>query len=119
MITCVLRYQIEPQKISAFEDYAIRWISLVERFGGTHHGYFLPHEGASDVAIALFSFPSLAAYETYRANSLDDDECLEAYAVAAMNGCIRRYDRTFMRPLGTSIDNLIGNVGEEAVSPAP
>lgn len=72
MITCVITYQIEPHEVSAFEDYAERWISLVERFGGTHHGYLLPHEGAGDVAIALFSFPSLARYETYRAKSLKD-----------------------------------------------
>ncbi|WP_280429962.1 NIPSNAP family protein [Nocardia brasiliensis] len=42
-------------------------MELVERHGGTHHGYFLPAEGASDKALALFSFSSLAAYEEYRA----------------------------------------------------
>ena len=41
-------------------------LTLVPRFGGIHHGYFLPSEGASDVALAMFSFPSLAAYEQYR-----------------------------------------------------
>jgi hypothetical protein len=30
--------------------------------GGTHHGYFLPDEGANNIAYALFSFPSLADY---------------------------------------------------------
>ena len=30
------------------------------------HGYFLPSEGESDVALAMFSLPSLAAYEQYR-----------------------------------------------------
>jgi hypothetical protein len=29
--------------------------------GGSHHGYFLPAEGASDQALACFSFPSLLA----------------------------------------------------------
>ena len=41
-------------------------MELVGRHGGTHHGYFLPGQGASDRALALFSFPSLAAYEQYR-----------------------------------------------------
>ena len=33
---------------------------------GTHHGYFLPVEGANNIAIALFSFPSVSSYEGYR-----------------------------------------------------
>src|SRR5215217_7477253 len=65
-ITCHLRYEIDPSALDAFERFAKRWIALVERSGGSHHGYFLPSEGASDVAYALFSFPSLADYERYR-----------------------------------------------------
>jgi hypothetical protein len=57
---------VDPAKIDAFERFARRWMELVEEHGGTHHGYFLPGEGASDRALALFSFPSLAAYEQYR-----------------------------------------------------
>ena len=67
MITCVVEYVIDPAKIDAFERFAQRWMELVSQQGGTHHGYFLPAEGASDQALALFSFPSLAAYEQYRA----------------------------------------------------
>jgi hypothetical protein len=66
MITCVVDYVIDPKKIDVFEQFAKRWIDLVNRYGGRHHGYFLPSEGASDRALALFSFPSLADYETYR-----------------------------------------------------
>ena len=33
------------------------------RFGGAFHDYFLPLEGANDIALALFPFPSLATYE--------------------------------------------------------
>lgn len=100
MITCYIRYEIDPAKISEFEAYALMWIPLVEKFGGQHHGYFLPHESASDLAVAMFSFPSLAAYETYRAKSMKDDECLAAFAHAKNTACIRRYDRQFLRPLG-------------------
>jgi hypothetical protein len=67
VITCVVEYVIDPAKIDAFERFARRWMELVNLHGGTHHGYFLPAEGASDKALALFSFPSLAAYEQYRA----------------------------------------------------
>ena len=60
MITCVIRYIVDQDKIAEFEIYAKMWLALMPRFGGTHHGYFLPSEGESDVAMSLFSFPSLA-----------------------------------------------------------
>ncbi len=102
MITCYLRYELAPDKISEFETYARLWIPLVEKFGGIHHGYFLPHESDSDLAVALFSFPSLAAYEHYRTDSLADVECLQAYRFAEESQCIRRYERQFLRPLTQS-----------------
>ncbi len=102
MITCYVQYEVNPAKISEFEQYARMWIPLVEKFGGIHHGYYLPHEGPSDLAVCLFSFPSLAAYEAYRLKSLDDEECAEALQYAARTECIRRYDRHFLRPLSTT-----------------
>ena len=66
MITCHVRYQIDAEKIEDFERFARAWMDIVDGAGGTHHGYFLPAEGASDIAYALFSFPSLAEYERYR-----------------------------------------------------
>jgi len=99
MITCYLRYELDPDKISDFETYAKLWIPLVQRFDGTHHGYFLPHESSNDMAVALFSFPSLADYERYRVDSLDDPDCQAAYEFAARTKCIRRYDRQFLRPV--------------------
>ncbi len=66
MVTCYLRYLIDPFKLEEFEHYGKLWIPLVEKFGGKHHGYFLPSEGANNIALAMFTFPSLAAYEEYR-----------------------------------------------------
>ena len=99
MITCVVDYVIDPDKIAEFERFATRWMELVQRHGGTHHGYFLPSEGASDRALALFSFPSLAAYETYREGFGVDAEFIEADRIRDESGCVVRYDRSFMRPL--------------------
>ncbi len=99
MITCYVRYEVEPTKLAEFEHYAKLWIPLVEKFGGSHHGYFLPHESANDLALALFSFPSLAAYETYRTDSMQDPDCQAAYDFAVETNCIRRYDRQFLKPL--------------------
>ena len=99
MITCSLTYEIDPAKVAEFEVYARVWIRLVEKLGGTHHGYWLPHEGANDIAYCHFSFPSFAAYEDYRARMADDPECQAAYAFAQETGCIRRHVRSFTRPV--------------------
>lgn len=99
MITCYLKYVIDPYKIEDFEQYAKMWIPLVNKFGGKHHGYFLPHEGASNIAYALFSFPSLAEYEDYREKIKDDEECQKAFALARETRCIFSYERSFMKPV--------------------
>jgi hypothetical protein len=33
MITCVVDYVIDPKKIDVFEQFAKRWIDLVNRYG--------------------------------------------------------------------------------------
>ena len=99
MITCHLRYEIDPDQIDAFERFAKAWMELVNRHGGTHHGYFLPSEGASDIAYALFSFPSLADYERYRQRFGVDPDFVAADRIRDVSGCVRRYERTFLRPL--------------------
>ncbi len=99
MITCVIRYVVDQDKIEEFEIYAKMWLALMPRFGGTHHGYFLPSEGESDVAMSLFSFPSLAAYETYRRSSGEDPDVAGAIAFAKKTRCFLRYERSFFRPV--------------------
>lgn len=99
MITCVVKYVIDPAKIEAFERFARCWIELVNLNGGTHHGYFLPAEGASDEALALFSFPSLARYEQYRQLFGVDPAFVAADRIRDESKCVVRYERTFMRPL--------------------
>ena len=99
MITCTVRYEIDPDRLSEFERYARFWIAKVAEMGGTHHGYHMPHEGPSDIAYCHFSFPSLADYERYRARMWEDADCLAAYEFAKRTRCIRRYDRSFTRPV--------------------
>ena len=103
MITCYLEYVIDPYKLEVFEQYARMWIPLVNRMGGTHHGYFLPHESGNTVAYALFSFPSLAEYETYRAKIPEDAGCRAAIKLAEDSRCIVSYERRFMRPILTEV----------------
>lgn len=99
MITCVVAYTIDPGQLEAFERFAREWMRLVDKHGGRHHGYFLPAEGASDQALALFSFESLASYERYRALFGVDPEFIAADRIRDDSGCVLRYERTFMRPL--------------------
>ena len=99
MITCCLRYVIDPFKAAEFEQYAQRWLPLVPRFGGVHHGYFLPSEGANNIALALFSFESFAAYERYRHAMATDPDVVAAHAFARDTRCSLSYERTFFRPL--------------------
>lgn len=99
MVTCVLRYVLDPSKVREFEQYARLWIPLVNRLGGQHHGYFLPSEGANNIALALFSFPSLALYEEYRAQSLEDSECQAAIRFGKEAACILSFERSFLRPV--------------------
>ena len=99
MITCHIRYEIDPDQVEAFERFGRRWIELVNRAGGTHHGYFLPAEGASDIAYALFSFESLAAYERYREGFGKDPDFIAADRIREESGCVRRYERSFLRPV--------------------
>ncbi|WP_369059935.1 NIPSNAP family protein [Caulobacter sp. 73W] len=99
MITCVVEYVIDPAKLEAFERFAQAWMKLVNQHGGTHHGYFLPSEGASDRALALFSFESLAAYELYRKRFDFDPDFVAADQIRDESGCVLRHERTFMRPL--------------------
>ena len=99
MITCHVRYEIDAAKTEDFERFARAWMELVAREGGVHHGYFLPAEGASYVAYALFSFPSLADYETYRGLFGVDPDFVAADRIRDESGCVLRYERTFLRPL--------------------
>ena len=99
MISIHLRYEIDPDKLDEFTHYSREWIRLVNRLGGTHHGYFMPSEGDSDEAFALFTFPSLATYEQYRIAASSDPECQAAFAYATETKCIRRYERRFLSPV--------------------
>ena len=99
MVTIYLRYVLDPFKLKEFEHYGKLWIPLVQKFGGQHHGYFMPSEGANNIALALFTFDSLTAYERYREQSFLDEECKAAFQFAADTRCVLSYERSFFRPV--------------------
>jgi hypothetical protein len=97
MITCCIRYEIDPFNVAAFEHYARNWGQAIPRCGADLIGYFAPHEGSSTTAYGLYSVANLATYEAYRARLRDDPIGRENYAFARRERLIRREDRIFLR----------------------
>ena len=97
MITCCIRYTLDPHRISDFEEYARRWPPIIARCGGALLGYFLPKEGANNFALALVEFESLAAYEVYRERLAADADARANFAHARETRCILVEERSFLR----------------------
>jgi NIPSNAP len=96
-LTVFIRYQLDPFKRAQFEEYSKRWLSIIPRCGGDLIGYWMPHEGTNNVAFALISFESLAAYEAYRARLRNDAEGMANFNFAEENRFILAEERTFLR----------------------
>lgn len=98
-VTCCIRYVLDPYKREAFETYARRWSEIIPRCGGDLIGYFMPHEGTNNIALAMISFASLADYEAYRARIKDDAEGKANFQFAQEQRFILSEERTFLRPM--------------------
>lgn len=98
-VTCCIRYVIDPFQREAFEAYARNWLAIIPACGGDLLGYFLPHEGTNNVALALISFDSLAAYEAYRARLKADPAGAANFAAALAQRLILAEERTFLTPV--------------------
>jgi len=98
-VTCCISYVIDPVQRDAFEAYARAWLAIIPACGGDLIGYFLPHEGTNNVALALISFESLAAYEAYRARLKTDPAGLANFRMAQDKRFILEETRTFLTPV--------------------
>jgi NIPSNAP len=98
-VTCCIRYVLDPYQREAFEAYARRWGEIIPRCGGDLIGYFMPHEGTNNIALAMISFASLADYEAYRARIKDDPDGVANFAFAEAQKFIPSEERTFLRPV--------------------
>jgi hypothetical protein len=69
LITLFLRYTIDPNKLSDIAKYSADEQIPIRESGGKILGYFIPTDfaGATNEAIGLIDFHSLAEYEIYRA----------------------------------------------------
>ncbi|MEO1539552.1 MAG: NIPSNAP family protein [Pseudomonadota bacterium] len=97
MLTCVIRYHIDPTKREQFVRYAQNWGEAIPRCGADLIGYFAPHEGSSTLAYGIYNIPSLAAYEDYRARLAADPLGRENYDFAMKERFLLREDRTFLK----------------------
>jgi len=97
MITCFIRYEIDPAKHEAFAQYARVWGEAIPSCGAELIGYFAPHEGSATLAYGVYSVASLAAYEAYRARLKAHPLGRENLAFAQREQFIRREDRAFLR----------------------
>lgn len=96
-ITVFIRYQLDPFKRAAFEAYARNWLTIIPACGGDVLGYWMPYEGTNNIAYGLISFPSLAAYEAYRARLKTDAAGAANFKMAEDQQFILAEERTFLR----------------------
>lgn len=97
MITCVITYDIDPNRQELFAQYARNWGACSPRCGADLIGYYAPHEGSTSTAYGIYSLPSLADYEAYRSRLAADPPGRENYEFAKREGFIRRESRLFVK----------------------
>ncbi|SMG10571.1 MULTISPECIES: NIPSNAP family protein [unclassified Paracoccus (in: a-proteobacteria)] len=97
MITCVITYDIDPNRRELFDQYARNWGECSPRCGADLIGYFAPHEGSASTAYGIYSLPSLAEYEAYRSRLAADPLGRENYEFAKREGFIRSENRLFVK----------------------
>ncbi len=112
MITCFIRYEIDPHRPEAFAEYARNWGQAIPRCGADLVGYFGPHEGSATTAYGVYHVDDLAAYEAYRVRLRADPLGRENFALARREGFIRREDRIFLRLASAPHGRLVRTGGE-------
>lgn len=97
MLTCIIRYDIEPTQKENFVKYAQNWGQAIPRCGADLIGYYAPQEGSSTLAYGIYNVKSLADYEAYRQRLAADPLGRENYEFAQREKFIRSEDRTWLR----------------------
>jgi hypothetical protein len=107
MLTCFIRYEIDPFKKEAFAEYARNWGQAIPQNGADLIGYFAPHEGSLTTAYGVYNIESLAAYEAYRARLAADPRGRENYEFAKRERFILREDRIFLKNVSAPHAKLV------------
>ena len=96
-ITCFIRYEIDPFKREAFEEYARNWGQAIPSCGADLIGYFAPHEGSTTTAYGVYTIDNLAACEAYRQRLGEHRLGRENYQFARRERFILKEDRIFLK----------------------
>jgi len=96
MLTCIIRYHIDPTKKAEFERYARNWGIAIPRCGADLVGYYAPCEGSTTLAYGIYNIGSLSDYEKYRERLSKDPLGRENYEFAQSEKFLIREDRTFL-----------------------
>ena len=97
ILTCFIRYHIDPTKRDQFIQYAQNWGEAIPRNGADLIGYYAPHEGSTTLAYGVYNIENLAAYEAYRNDLMNDPLGKENYEFAKRERFLLREDRTFLK----------------------
>ena len=97
MLTCIIRYKIDPTKKEQFDQYARTWGQAIPRCGADLIGYYSPHEGSTTLAYGIYNIESLSKYEQYRQRLSQDPLGKQNYAFAQHERFILEEDRTFLK----------------------
>ena len=113
-VICEVRYSVDSDAISEFKTYGQTWMNLIERYGGTHDGYFIscpapagavlsfPGAGKDELralVVARFTFPDDVAYFRYREEVAKDAEGIEANSRYGKTPPFKSYERVFLQRL--------------------
>ncbi len=106
MITLFLRYTIDPNKLADVAKYAANEQLPIRESGGTILGYFMPTDfaGATNEAFGLIDFPSLAAYEIYRAKLAAHPLHKKYAAVVESTGALLSIQRSLIQRVEPSTE---------------
>lgn len=107
MITCFIKYEIDPFKKEQFEHYAQQWGEVIPRCGADLVGYFAPYEGSTTTAYGIYNLQTLADYETYKLRLASDPIGRANYEFAKSEQFIRSEDRIFLKLASAPHSKLI------------
>lgn len=103
MITLCIRYTFNPEKFAEFKAYVEGEQTPIERSGGKILGYFLPTDfaGLTNEGMGLIDFPSLTAYEEYRAKLANDPDHKKNLARLEPSGAAVTMNRSVFQRIGS------------------
>lgn len=107
MITCIIRYEIDPFKKEQFAEYARNWGQAIPQCGADLVGYFAPHEGSATTAYGIYNIENLAAYESYRARLSVSELGRKNYEFSARERFILKEERIFVKNVSMPHAELI------------